>query len=73
MKKLNRILAAEEGDSKLADVITDLKDDFEYIISGLEKLDRSGAESSNNGLIIAEQLQSSLQDVINDIAEGVTE
>lgn len=73
MKRLNRISAAEEGDSKLQDTIAALKDDFDYVTSGLDKLDRSGAEASNEGLIIAEGLQSTLQDVISQIADKVTE
>lgn len=71
MKRLKSIQAAEDGNSKLQDTIEGLKDDFDYIISGLDKLDRSGAEASNNGLIIAEGLQSSLQEVIEKIAENV--
>lgn len=73
MKRLSKINAAEEGESKLLDTLDALKDDFEYLIAGLEKLDRSGAESSNNGLIIAEQLQGALQDFINQIADEVVE
>lgn len=73
MKRLSKVNAAEEGESKLLDTLDAIKDDFEYLIAGLEKLDRSGAESSNNGLIIAEQLQASLQDVINKIADEVVE
>ena len=70
MKRLSRITSAEE-DSKLQDTISDLKDDFDYIISGLDKLDRSGAEASNDGLIIAEKLRDTFQEVISNIAEGV--
>lgn len=71
MKRLNTIKAAEEGDSKLQDAMTSLKDDFDYLLSGLEKLDRSGAESSNDGLIIAEQLSQSIQQHIENIAEKI--
>ncbi len=70
MKRLSRISAAEE-DSKLQDTMNDLKEDFDYVLSGLDKLDRSGAEAQNNGLIIAEKLRDTLQDVIANIADSV--
>ena len=70
MKRLSRISAAEE-DSKLQDTMNDLKEDFDYVLSGLDKLDRSGAEAQNNGLIIAEKLRDTLQDVITNIADSV--
>lgn len=72
MKRLNRIMSAEE-DSKLLDTVDDLKSDFDYIVSGLEKLDRSGAEAQNNGLIIAENLRDTFQNVIANIADDVTD
>lgn len=70
MKRLNKITSAAEDDSKLVVAMDDLKDDFDFIISGLEKLDRSGAEESNNGLVIAERLQSVFQDVISEIGDN---
>lgn len=71
MKRLNKITSAEGDDSKLVIAIDDLKDDFDFIVSGLEKLDRSGAEDSNNGLVIAERLQSVFQDVISEIGDSL--
>lgn len=70
MKRLSRITSAED-DSKLQDTMSDLKDDFDYILSGLDKLDRSGAEAQNNGLIIAENLRDTFQDVISKIANDI--
>lgn len=70
MKRLSRITSAED-DSKLQDTMSDLKDDFDYILSGLDKLDRSGAEAQNNGLIIAENLRDAFQDVISKIANDI--
>lgn len=67
------VTAADEGNSKLLETLDAVKEDFDYIISGLEKLDRSGAEASNQGLIIAEGLQGTLQDVISQIADSVAE
>ena len=73
-RKLRYVSSAEgEGDSKLSAVLDELKDDFDYILAGLEKFDRTGAEASNNGLIIAERLQSELQDIISEIGNNVSE
>lgn len=73
MKKIRRYISAANSsdDSKLMLAIDALKDDFDYIIAGLEKLDRSGAESSNQGLIIAERLQDQFQAVIAEIGDNV--
>lgn len=70
MKKLRKVTAADEsGNSKLQDMMDNLKEDFDYIISGLEKLDRTGASESNDGLIIAEGLSDALQSVVSEIAD----
>lgn len=72
MKRLRTINAADEGSSKLADTLDALKEDFDFIISGLEKLDRSGAEASNDGLIIAERLSNDFADVVSEIADKMS-
>jgi len=72
MKRLNYISSAENDNSKLAEMLDSLKDDFEYIIAGLEKLDRSGAEASNEGLIIAERFQGNMQDIISEISDSIS-
>ncbi len=70
MKKLISVTAAKDSDnSKLLDAIDDLKEDFDYFLSGLEKLDRTGIQERDDGLIIAESIQTSLQDAISDIAD----
>lgn len=71
MKRVRRnITAAETSEnSKLADMMSSLKDDFDYILSGFEKLDRTGATESNEGLVIAEGLSDTLQDVISQISD----
>lgn len=61
--------ANDTGDSKLQEMIDSLKDDFDFILSGLEKLDRMGASESNDGLIIAEGLSDSFQAVVSEIAD----
>ena len=75
MKKLRTtsITSATSGEpSKLEESIDSLKDDFDYIIASLEKLDRTGATESNEGLIIAEGLSDTFQNVIAKIAEKLS-
>lgn len=69
MKRLNRPITAATDDSKLIEMLDILKDDFDYVVSGLEKLDRTGASESNDGLIIAEKLADALQSAVSDIAD----
>lgn len=71
MKRLNRITAAESDESRLSAIIDELKDEFDYIISGLEKLDRSGSELGNNGLAIAESLMDTFMQIESDIASNI--
>ena len=54
-------------------MIDALKDDFDYIISGLERLQRQGANGSNDALMIAENLSSDLQSTITQIASNIEE
>lgn len=73
MKRFMRSVTAAEGDdSKLISALDSLKDDFDYIVAGLEKLDRTGAEASNNGLIIAENLQNTFQEIISSIGDNLS-
>lgn len=76
MKRMIRsssaIRAAEDTtDDRLDTALSDLKDDFDYIISGLEKLGRAGANSTNDALAIAETLSNNIQDTIDQIASVV--
>ena len=64
--------ASDSEDSKLAILMDQLKDDFDYALSGFEKLDRTSASSSNEGLMIAEQLNSALSQAIDDIADAIS-
>lgn len=70
MKKIRRSITAADSDEKsdLIQLISFLKDDFDYIITGLEKLDRDGSETSKQGLAIAEALSANLQSAISDIS-----
>lgn len=62
----------ETIDDRLDQALSDLKDDFDYAISGLEKLGRDGANSSNDALAIAETLGNSIQSTIDQIAGAVS-
>lgn len=70
----NTVNAAEGEtmDDRLDQALSDLKDDFDYAISGLEKLGRDGANSSNDALAIAETLSNSIQSTIDQIAGAVS-
>lgn len=66
-----RIIAANEGDSKLQDMVSDLKDDFDYILSGIERLDRTG--SSGEALTLAEDMSSQFRMLVSEIADKIAE
>lgn len=67
-----RIFSASDSENDRLDEFLDvLKSDFDYILEGLDKLGRSGVNSGNDALAIAERLQSNLQDIINEIAQKV--
>lgn len=75
MKKLLKspITAADAGENEALDnAISSLKDDFDYAVSGLEKLGRDGANASNQALAIAETLNGNIQAAIDQIANSVT-
>lgn len=64
--------ADENTDTRLDDALSDLKDDFDYAISGLEKLGRDGANASNSALAIAETLSNNIQATLDQIAGAVS-
>lgn len=75
VEDIRRSIKAAEGetvDDRLDQALSDLKDDFDYAISGLEKLGRDGANSSNDALAIAETLSNSIQSTIDQIAGAVS-
>ena len=61
--------ASEDLSDKLDETVDILKDDFDYILSGLEMLGRSG--NFGTAQDIASQLSSSLSDFIEEIANNV--
>lgn len=64
--------ADESTDTRLDDALDALKDDFDYAVSGLEKLGRDGANSTNDALAIVENLNANIQSVIDQIANAVS-
>lgn len=67
MKRLTKITSAEDA-SRLSDMIKQIEDDFDYLIAGLEKLDRGGKDSSMSGESVAEELQSAIQSGIEAVS-----
>lgn len=73
VKSNSKITAADETfDDRLNDSISDLKDDFDFITQGLECLGRRGANATSEGLRIAENLKSGLQDILDQIAQSIS-
>lgn len=76
MKRIMRkaISAASDEMSisdRLDDSISNLKDDFNYAISGLEKLSRDGDESATVALTLSQSFSESIQDMIDQILDSV--
>lgn len=70
MKK--RIIAAEQNDNGIDEILSDLKDDFTYISDGIEKMNRMGGDSAKNALSIAVNFRDTLQTVISEIANEIS-
>lgn len=68
-----RIYSAENNDNIFDDALSNLKDDFDYVVSGLEKLGRSGANASQDALAIIENISNDLSASISDIADRISE
>lgn len=68
------IMSAEDGVSDtLEDSISALQDNFDYIISGIELLTRSGASTTQEAEVIVEKLGDTLQTYISEIGNLVQE
>ena len=53
----------------LEDAMKDLKDDFDFLVAGLEKLQRSGGEDYNTAVEIARSFSDRIQETIAEISE----
>lgn len=64
------INAADDADvDVLEDAMKDLKDDFDFLVAGLEKLQRSGGEDYNTAVEIARSFSDRIQETIAEISE----
>ena len=73
MKRIRRNITASEDtvNEQLESQLDTLKQDFDYILDGLDRLGRTGANSANAAQMIAETLQTSLNSCIQDMADKV--
>lgn len=73
MKKVIRqsIKAAADDtvDNRLSDAISVAKEDFDYVIMGLEHMGRQGANATSEALRILENLQNGISSVLKQIAD----
>lgn len=68
-KKLNKVTGAETVESRLSEIMPMLEDDFDYFMSGLDKLDRSGKDLSDSGYDIAQEFYEMLQEAISKVSD----
>lgn len=74
MKRIKRTITAASDDpinEHLDSQLDTLKDDFDYILDGLDRLGRTGVNSANAASAVAEKLQESLNNYIQEIADKV--
>ncbi len=72
MKRYTKITSAENAQEDVfKDSVNNLKDDFDYVLSGLDRLNRSG--NLSDSLSIIQELEEHLNDVIDEIASMVQE
>ena len=62
-------IRASEIDDQLADMLDEIEDDFDYIISGIEKLARMGGTQAKEARTLAANLSSNLESTISQIAD----
>ena len=66
-----RIITAAEGDSQLIDEMDILKDDFNFIITGFEQLERMGKDKENEARAILLELSGNIASVRSQVAEAL--
>lgn len=66
------LITAAENDSAFDDIIDNIKADFEYIVDGLETLNRRGADSVKQAMAIATSISSDLEQHITAVADSIT-
>lgn len=76
MKRLSKVTAAADNseDTRVADKLKQLSDDFDYIQSGIEKMDRTSDEFAVNDILaILDELDAGIQHTIEIIANKLAE
>lgn len=76
MKWLSKVTAATDNteDTRVADKLKQLSDDFDYIQSGIEKMNRASDEFAvNDILVILDELDAGIQNTIETIANKLAE
>ena len=74
MKKYRKVMAADAPEqSQLATLLDQIDDDYDYLVAGLEKLDRSGSAASNAGAEIAQEIAAAISNAITQIADLLQE
>lgn len=76
MKRLSKVTAAADNteDTRVADKLKQLSDDFDYIQSGIEKMNRASDEFAVNDILaILDELDAGIQNTIETIANKLTE
>lgn len=75
MKKRYRYITtaeSEEASELIQDKLKSTRDDFDYIVDGIDKLSRQGQRSSDT-LKILDKLESSLSEITAEIAKYIVE
>ena len=76
MKRLSKVTAAADNteDTRVADKLKQLSDDFDYIQSGIEKMNRVSDEFAVNDILaILDELDAGIQNTIETIANKLAE
>ena len=76
MKRLSKVTAATDNteDTRVADKLKQLSDDFDYIQSDIEKMNRASDEFAvNDILVILAELDEGIQNTIETIANKLAE
>lgn len=75
MKKRYRYITTAESTEAsefVQDKLKSIKDDFDYIVDGVDKLSRQGQETKDT-LAILDRLESSLSEITAEIAKYIVE
>lgn len=76
MKRLSKVTAAADNteDTRVDDKLKQLSDDFDYIQSGIEKMNRASDEFAVNDILaILDELDAGIQNTIETIANKLAE